>query len=297
MHRARHHGAHQAVPDGNPHPTPAQVVILSDVTAISAGVAHSLALKSDGTVYAWGWNSHGQLGDNSKTDRSSPVQVVGPGGSGFLTNIIALADGKGKYHSMALRSDHTVWVWGWNYYGQLGNNSTVGSLFPIQVNDPGGNGFLTGVADISVGRFFSVALRDNGTVLTWGWGRKGELGSGAVENRYIPASVRTLSGGSLTIVTALWPVSNARLGKTVRLWALVENEGTEDLPANANVWFWVDGPGWSGNHWSVQTPSRTWRRTMLTSIPATGPSRLPRQLAVTHTRCRSGREAAKLFQP
>lgn len=94
---------------------PGQVAGLVGMTAVSAGAAHSLAVRgSDGTVWAWGSNVTGQLGDGTETDRSVPVQVSG------LTNVTAVA--AGENHSVALRADGTVWAWGLNDKGQLGKN-------------------------------------------------------------------------------------------------------------------------------------------------------------------------------
>ena len=94
--------------------------------SISAGNEHSLALKPDGTVWAWGNNGGGALGDGTTTERHSPVQVLAGACSGcgtFLTGIIAVSAGAG--HSLALKSDGTVWAWGYNAEGQLGNNTTT----------------------------------------------------------------------------------------------------------------------------------------------------------------------------
>ena len=94
--------------------------------------SHSLALKSDGTVWAWGANDGGQLGDNSLKDRPTPVQVKGLGGNGVLIDIVAIA--AGGQTSLALRADGTVWSWGVNDKGQLGNNAaTKYSTTPVQV--------------------------------------------------------------------------------------------------------------------------------------------------------------------
>jgi len=79
----------------------------SGATAIAAGGQHALALKSDGTVWAWGWNIHGALGDYSTISSSVPVQVVGAGGVGTLSGVTAIAGG--FTHSLALKSDGTVW--------------------------------------------------------------------------------------------------------------------------------------------------------------------------------------------
>jgi len=99
---------------------------LSDiVSAAVGGYGHTLALKSDGTVWAWGNNDRGQLGVGDTNNRSLPVQVSG------LTNIVAIATG--DQHSLALRSDGTVWAWGYNGYGQLGDGTTFTRTTPVQV--------------------------------------------------------------------------------------------------------------------------------------------------------------------
>ena len=92
-----------------------------DVVAISAGATHALALKSDGSVWAWGTNESGRLGDGTTTPRTHPVRVVTA--SGPLTAVVAIA--AGGMGGMALRHDGTVWTWGDNSFGLLGNNTTV----------------------------------------------------------------------------------------------------------------------------------------------------------------------------
>src|SRR3989442_9523704 len=102
--------------------TPMQVSGLSGVTAIAGGELHGLALKSDGTVWAWGYNFYGQLGNGTNTDSNTPVEVLGPGGVGFLSGVTAIAGGR---HSLALKSDGTVWAWGVKRAGGLGNGTTT----------------------------------------------------------------------------------------------------------------------------------------------------------------------------
>jgi phage baseplate assembly protein gpV len=114
------------------------------VQRIAAGGEHSLALRSDGTVWAWGYNGYGELGNGTTTDSSVPVEVQG------LTNVVAIA--AGLYHSLALRSDGTVWAWGENYYGQLGNGTTTDSSVPVEVQG------LTTVIAIAGGYEHSLAL-------------------------------------------------------------------------------------------------------------------------------------------
>ena len=122
---------------------------------ISGGGYHSLALKKDGTVWAWGHNEYGQLGDGTQTlGRLTPVQVSG------LSGVIAIA--AGEYHSLALKSDGTVWAWGGNYEGQLGDGTTNNKLTPVQVSG------LSGVIAIAASYRHSLALKSDGTVWAWG---------------------------------------------------------------------------------------------------------------------------------
>ena len=127
---------------------PVPVLGLTDVVEVAGGLAHSLALKSDGTVWAWGANNYGQLGDNTTTRRLTAIQVSG------LNDVVGIA--AGVYHSIAVKSDGTVWTWGQNTAGQLGDNTVVNKKTPIQV--PG----LTGVVAVSGGSLHTLALKTDG---------------------------------------------------------------------------------------------------------------------------------------
>ncbi len=164
--------------------TPVQVSTLSSVTAVVAGTIgiHSLALKSDGTVWAWGHNG-GQLGDGTTTTRLTPVRVS------VLIGVTAIA--AGGVHSLAL-SNGRVWVWGINWAGQLGDGTTTTRVTPVQVSG------LTNVTAIAGGGIHSLALKSDGTVWAWGANGIGELGDGTTTNRTTPVQV-----GSLTGVTAI----------------------------------------------------------------------------------------------
>ncbi|MDR0791389.1 MAG: hypothetical protein LBE47_02495 [Methanomassiliicoccaceae archaeon] len=172
--------------------TPVQVSGLTDVKAIAAGGNHSLALKGDSTVWSWGHNGHSQLGDNSSTDSSIPVQVRGLNNSGFLTDVEAIA--AGEYHSLALGSEGTVWSWGGNGSGQLGDASTATRNTPVRVSAVSGTGPLTGVKMISAGWAHSLALRNDGTVCAWGHNSDGRLGDGTTSQRTRPVQVMASSG-------------------------------------------------------------------------------------------------------
>ncbi|MGE5701302.1 MAG: RCC1 domain-containing protein, partial [Clostridia bacterium] len=143
---------------------------LSNITDIAAGFQHALALQADGTVWAWGENKFGELGDGSETARSLPVKVVGPGGSGSLENVKALA--AGNNFSLVLKQDGTIWAWGNNTWGQLGDGTTDKKSTPVQATG------LTEMTAIAAGYEHAVALKQDGTVWTMGKNDMGQLGDG-----------------------------------------------------------------------------------------------------------------------
>ncbi len=153
---------------------------LAGVSAIAAGGAHSLALKSDGTVVAWGSDIYGQLGNGAMivADRSAPVEVLSIGGIGLLSNVVAIA--AGNLHSLALTSVGAVVAWGTDGNGQLGNGAVIGDQpAPVAVLGVGGSGTLTDVTAIAAGALHNLALRSDGTVVGWGNDFYGQLGNGA----------------------------------------------------------------------------------------------------------------------
>ncbi len=136
--------------------------------SLAAGGAHSLALKSDGTVLSWGWDGDGQLGDNQALEPKATPVNVNP-----ATGIVAIA--AGGNHSLALKSDGTVLAWGRDNAGQLGNDLALEDK-PKPVSVSG----LTGIIAISAGYAHSLALKSNGTVYAWGDDADGQLGDDPV---------------------------------------------------------------------------------------------------------------------
>lgn len=150
-----------------------------DAVEVAAGNGYTIALRSDGTVWAWGYNNYGQLGNGTTTNRVYPVQVKGPDGIGFLDGVIAVA--AGHNHALALRSDGTVWSWGSNGDGELGNGNSEDSSLPVAVLDTDGNGYLRHIKAIAAGRGHSLALGEDGTVYAWGANGVGQLGQGSID--------------------------------------------------------------------------------------------------------------------
>ena len=168
---------------------------------VSGGHNHTVVLKHDGTVWTWGGNTFGQLGDGTQTDRYTPVQVVGTDGDEFLANIVAVA--AGDLYSMVLKDDGTVWTWGSNTYGQLGDGTTQDKDTPVQVIGEDGEEHLTDIVAIAA-EGHSVALREDGTVWTWGSNDSGQLGDGTTEDRDTPVQVVAPNGdGVLENIVAI----------------------------------------------------------------------------------------------
>ncbi|MEU8587016.1 hypothetical protein AB0C59_08435 [Streptomyces sp. NPDC048664] len=201
-----------------------------DVVSVSAGGAHSLALRRDGTVLAWGLNDLGQLGDGTSgvfNSRSTPVRVCAVGQTApctrFLTDVVAVA--AGGSHSLALRRDGTVVAWGFNGLGQLGNATAVNQATPVPVCAVGQSlpctRELTNVHAISAGNFDSLALRRDGTVVAWGQNNNGELGDGTAINRATPVRVCAV-GQSAPCTRFLAGVTSLDAGDDHNL-ALMEN--------------------------------------------------------------------------
>ncbi len=184
--------------------SPGVVGGLADVVAVSAGVFHSLALKSDGTVWAWGWNAHGQLGDGTAVDRWQPVRVAG------LTGVTAIA--AGATHSLARTADGSVWSWGLNAVGQLGRGGS-----PLDAARVAAVG--TGVTAIAAGGYHSLAVGPGGAVWAWGWNVWGQLGDGTTADRSTPAAVPGLTGVA-SVAAGVGHSLALGIDGTVRSWGL-----------------------------------------------------------------------------
>jgi len=172
--------------------------------AIAAGANHSVALAGDGTVWAWGDNEKGQLGDDSTHRRLAPVQVKD------FFDVVAVA--AGRTHSVALKNDGTVWAWGQNELGQLGDGTTSSRALPVQVQG------LEGVIAVASHDTHTLALRGDGTVWAWGDNGRGQLGNGTwVSHSAVPVQTQGLA--NMSAVAAGWGHSLAlREDGTVWAW-------------------------------------------------------------------------------
>ena len=147
---------------------------------VATGYYHTVALKSNGTVWTWGHNQYGQLGGETATYyHTTPMQVQN------LNNITAISAGYG--HTLTLKNDGTVWAWGMNGDGQIGDGTTNSHATPTQVQN------LSNIMVISAGYYHSVALEKDGTVWAWGRNSSGELGNGTTISSTTPVQVRKLN--------------------------------------------------------------------------------------------------------
>jgi alpha-tubulin suppressor-like RCC1 family protein len=160
--------------------SPVQIGALTSWSSIAAGGNHSAAIKTDGTLWTWGKNIFGQLGDNTVINRSSPVQI------GSLTTWAQIAGGGN--HSAAIKTDGTLWTFGYSTYtGQLGDNTVLRRSSPVQV------GALTTWSKVALGYEHSMALKTDGTMWAWGNNGQGQLGDNTITYRSSPVQVGSLA--------------------------------------------------------------------------------------------------------
>ena len=184
------------MPDRNTYPDlPADFTYLQ----VSAGWRHSLALGSDGNVYAWGYNTYGQLGDGTTSSRNTPVRVKTPDRKTYPDlpkDFTYLQVSAGRDHSLAVGSDGNAWAWGWNGYGRLGDGTTSDRHAPVRVKTPDRKTYPDLPKDftylqVSAGGDHSLAVGSDGNAWAWGWNGYGRLGDGTGNNQYTPVRVKT----------------------------------------------------------------------------------------------------------
>jgi alpha-tubulin suppressor-like RCC1 family protein len=186
--------------------SPVQIGTDTNGQSVTAGSGHTLALKTDGTLWAWGYNYFGQLGDGTVyNSKNSPVQV------GTATNWQSVV--AGAYQTLALKTDGTLWAWGFNTYGQLGDGTAVNKSSPVQI------GTTTNWQSVAAGYGHTVAIKNDGTLWAWGWNPYGQLGDGTTGSESSPEQIGT---------TTNWLSVTAGYYHTVAL----KNDGT--------LWAWGD---------------------------------------------------------
>lgn len=189
--------------------SPIQIGALTNWSIVACGASNSFAIKSDNTLWSWGNNSEGQLGDNTIISRSSPVQIG-------TTEWSSLFTGSGQ-HTLAIKTTGSLWAWGYNRDGQLG----IGIAYPPVSNryrsSPIQVGALTSWSSVSVGNKHTVARRTNGTLWAWGLNATGQLGVGSIANTSSPVQIGALTTWSTAIAAGGY--SSFAIRTAGSLWA------------------------------------------------------------------------------
>ena len=163
------------------------ITFATNWTKISAGSSFLGAIKDDGSLWMWGNNNYGQLGDGSRLDKSSPVQTTAFGTDWASVSCPKTVDTTG--YAAGIKTDNTIWLWGNNYFGQLGDNTTVHKSSPVQTVT-----FATNWSKVALGHGHVAAIKSDGSLWTWGFNYYGQLGDNSVVTKSSP--VQTAAGGS-----------------------------------------------------------------------------------------------------
>ncbi len=160
--------------------TPVQATGITTATDLHAGLYHVVVKLSDNTLMAWGKNDEGAVGDGTTTNRTTPVPVNG------LTDIVKV-EAATSSHNLALKSDGTIWAWGRNEAGTIGDGTNIQRNSPVQITT------LTNVSDIFSYEHTAFAIKNDGTA--WGWGSNGTamLGDGTYTDSNVPIQIHNLS--------------------------------------------------------------------------------------------------------
>ncbi|WP_302186543.1 dockerin type I domain-containing protein, partial [uncultured Ruminococcus sp.] len=164
------------------------VKIMENVATVSLGAWHSAAITKDGSLYMWGDNNYGQLGNGSSGNYEKSVSPIK-----IMENVAAVS--LGDYHSAAITKDGSLYMWGYNNYGQLGNGTTNNLTRPQRI--------AVNVQSVELGNYHTTAVSKDGGLYTWGYNKYGELGNGTTNNSYTPVKIMSdvvsSAGGSHTI--------------------------------------------------------------------------------------------------
>lgn len=206
--------------------TPTQIGTDNNWQSVSSGIHHVVATKLDGSLWVWGSNGFGQLGDGTYLEAQLPVQI---GIGSFWVNATA-----GERFSSAIRLDRTLWTWGNNTQGQLGDGTYVSKNFPVQVMAAGNDW-----SAVEAGDGHAVAIKWDGSLWTWGNNLRGQLGDGTHDNRNTPGQVDT--GGVYGMITAggfhtmAIQTNNSLLGAGMNIYGQVGIDSVSDITTLAGV--------------------------------------------------------------
>ena len=206
--------------------TQSSTIALGVTHDVAAGDSYTLAIRTDGTLWAWGGNGYGQLGDGTTINRITPVRV------GTANDWASISTRNN--HCMAIKTDGTLWGWGNNSYGQLGVGGTGDRTTPVQV------GKMNNWASVSVGGGdlgynipgYTVAITTGGDLYAWGYNVYGQIGDGTRINRYTPVYI----GSDWTSVSAGNGITVAVKSGRVWVWGRANSTiGVKENPFNTNI--------------------------------------------------------------
>lgn len=199
--------------------------LLSNVAKISVGSAYNCALLENGGVKCWGYNLYGQLGDGTRTQRTTPVNVRN--GSGYLSNATDIV--AGGVHTCAATSDSLLKCWGYNRDGQLGNGTKVNSITPVNVAIVGSKkapiANLDNVKQVSAGKDHSCVVLHDKTIKCWGLNNNGQLGNGNTTYQAQPVAVSNINN-AVQVGAGDWHTCALLEDKTVKCWGKDQSGST-----------------------------------------------------------------------
>ncbi len=162
------------------HTTP--VKVMDDVASVQAGSYYTAAIKTDGSLWMWGDNQYGHIGNGAQGDRTDRYDYIYQTEPVKIMEQVSCVTFNEDAHTVAaVRTDGSLWMWGSNFYGQLGSGSTTDSGVPIKV--------LDGVAAVDLGWSRTAALKTDGSLWTWGWNESGRLGNGSTVDAHLPVKI------------------------------------------------------------------------------------------------------------
>ena len=226
--------------------------VLENVVDYDVAGCRSAAVTKDGKLYMWGYNRFGQIGNNSTETVYEPVEV--------LTDVVSVSLGggnesyyNGNGHSAAIKSDGSLWMWGCNRFGQLGDGTTVDSHVPKKIMDD--------VAEVSLGEAFTVVLKKDGTVWTCGKNDSGQLAKGTIQGYSYDMETHYSYGGNY--IDDMWPTDVPDADKVLKKVVDLEDMEVKTIEAGYNfaaavtqsgelyMWGYNNGQNWGISNFSI----------------------------------------------